>query len=55
MHQKLKDSPGIYIVGFMGCGKTTIGQELAKQLGWSFVDLDDEVESRAGKSISEVF
>ena len=55
MHQKLKGAPGIYVVGFMGSGKTTIGQALAKRLGWDFVDLDDEIEARAGKSIPEVF
>jgi shikimate kinase len=55
MHQKLKGSPGIYVVGFMGSGKTTIGNALAARLGWEFVDLDDEIVERAGKSIPEVF
>ncbi len=55
MHQKLKGSPGIYIVGFMGSGKTTIGKALAARLGWDFIDLDDEIVARAGKSIPEVF
>ena len=41
---KLKRTPGIYLVGFMGCGKSTVGRALADELGWSFFDLDDEIE-----------
>ena len=48
-------APGIYLVGFMGCGKTTIGHCLSKKLKWEFVDLDEEIEKRANESISEVF
>jgi shikimate kinase len=52
---KLKRTPGIYLVGFMGCGKSTVGRALADELGWSFFDLDDEIESGAGSTISEIF
>ncbi len=52
---KLKRTPGIYLVGFMGCGKSTVGRALADELGWSFFDLDDEIESDAGSTISEIF
>jgi shikimate kinase len=52
---KLKRTPGIYLVGFMGCGKSTVGRALADELGWSFFDLDDEIESGAGSKISEIF
>jgi shikimate kinase len=52
---KLKRTPGIYLVGFMGCGKSTVGRALADELGWSFFDLDDEIESGAGSSIGEIF
>jgi shikimate kinase len=45
----------IYIVGFMGCGKSTVGRLLAEQLGWSFIDLDDEIERREGTRIRELF
>jgi shikimate kinase len=45
----------VYMIGFMGSGKTTTGRELALQLGWSFVDLDDEIEKFAGKKIPEIF
>jgi shikimate kinase len=55
MHPKLKQTPGIYLVGFMGCGKSTVGSRLAQRLGWEFVDLDDEVEKRAAMKISEIF
>jgi shikimate kinase len=52
---KLKRTPGIYLVGFMGCGKSTVGRALADELGWSFFDLDDEIESGEGTTISEIF
>ena len=52
---KLKRTPGIYLVGFMGCGKSTVGRALAGELGWSFFDLDDEIERREGLPIAEIF
>jgi shikimate kinase len=52
---KLKRTPGIYLIGFMGCGKSTVGRALADELGWSFFDLDAEIESTAGSTISEIF
>ncbi len=52
---KLKRTPGIYLVGFMGSGKSTVGRLLAERLGWPFVDLDAENESAQGTSILEVF
>ena len=55
MRIKLKGSPGIFIVGFMGCGKSTAGRALSRRIGWKFVDLDDEIERRAGKSITAIF
>ena len=38
----------VYMTGFMGAGKSTVGRALAKELGWQFVDLDEAVETRAG-------
>jgi len=52
---KLKNTPGIYLTGFMACGKSTIGSLLAERLGWHFVDLDDEIEAAAGMRVSEIF
>jgi shikimate kinase len=52
---KLKRTPGIYLVGFMAAGKTTIGQLLAHELGWSFADLDQDIEAAQGASIAEIF
>jgi shikimate kinase len=45
----------IYLIGFMGSGKSTAGKELARILDWSFTDLDKEVEQSAGKTIKEIF
>src|SRR4026207_369314 len=45
----------IYLVGFMGSGKTTAGGLLARKLGWSFIDLDHEIERGEGRSISDIF
>jgi shikimate kinase len=55
MHIKLKRSPGIYIAGFMGSGKSTVGQMLADRLGWDFVDLDAEIEVAEGTTIARIF
>ncbi len=45
----------IYLVGFMGCGKSSLGKRLARKLHYSFLDLDQEVEQNTGKTISEIF
>lgn len=44
-----------FIVGYMASGKSTYGKELAKDKGLPFLDLDECVESREGRSISEIF
>src|SRR6185437_16515182 len=45
----------ISLVGFMGAGKTTVGRALAAKLGWDFVDLDDLIQARDGRTIPEIF
>jgi shikimate kinase len=55
MHIKLKGTPGLYLVGFMGSGKSTVGKLLADRLCWDFVDLDAEIEGRYGAPIPEIF
>ena len=52
---KLKRTPGLYLVGFMAAGKTTVGGLLADELGWCFVDIDTDVEAQQRKSIAEIF
>ena len=52
---KLKRTPGIYLVGFMGSGKSTVGVLLADHIGWKFVDLDEQIELRESQRVSEIF
>src|SRR5207302_3634578 len=48
------DAP-IFLIGFMGAGKTTVGRELARQLDYDFLDLDELIARQAGKSVQEIF
>jgi shikimate kinase len=52
---KLKRTPGLYLVGFMGSGKSAVGRLLAYELGWSFADLDEDIEQAQGVPIAEIF
>jgi shikimate kinase len=45
----------IYLIGFMGAGKSTIGRRLAMKLGWKFIDLDQEIERTEGRPIADIF
>ncbi|MDR1402681.1 MAG: shikimate kinase [Tannerellaceae bacterium] len=45
----------IYLIGYMGAGKTTVGRELAKQMNVSFIDLDHYIEARYHKKIGQLF
>jgi shikimate kinase len=58
MHRQFPHQPSVafvFLVGFMGAGKTTVGKALAAQLGWRFLDLDDLIAEQAGRSIPEIF
>ena len=45
----------VVLVGMMGSGKTTVGRRVAAKLGYKFIDTDDLVVARAGKSVRQVF
>ena len=45
----------IFLLGFMGSGKSTIGKILAQGLGWRFIDLDEEIVLRERKPIEQIF
>ncbi len=45
----------IYLIGYMACGKTTLGKELATHLGLSFLDLDKYLEKKFFKTIPQIF
>jgi len=48
-------SLNIVLTGFMGTGKTSVGRAVAARLGRPFLDMDVEIEARAGKTISTIF
>lgn len=45
----------ITLIGLPGCGKTTIGTLLSKKLNYNFIDMDDYIEEKQGKTIKELF
>lgn len=45
----------VFLVGYMGCGKSTLGRKLARRLQAAFVDTDARVEQREGASVADVF
>lgn len=45
----------LFLIGYMGCGKSSIGRPLAKRLGLKFVDMDAEIERRCGVSVQQFF
>jgi shikimate kinase len=52
---KEKSAHIIFLVGFMGCGKTTIGKLIAEKLNYHFLDSDDEIEKSTKLSIPQIF
>jgi shikimate kinase len=55
MNLQLKRTPGVYLVGFMASGKSTVGRRLACRLGWNFFDTDEEIVNAEQCSIAELF
>src|SRR5882672_9348120 len=45
----------VFLVGFMGAGKTSVGSALASALGWRFVDLDARIVAKTGRTVAEIF
>lgn len=45
----------VFLIGYMGCGKTTLGEVLARQMGVPFIDLDEYIERQQGMTIVEIF
>ena len=45
----------VFLVGFMGAGKTSVGRSLGEQLNCEFEDLDDRIERREGRRVAEIF
>jgi shikimate kinase len=45
----------IFLLGFMGSGKSSLAKELSAKLGYKFIDLDSQIEEKAGKNINSIF
>lgn len=45
----------VFLIGFMGAGKTSVGKVLAERLGWKFQDLDQLIENREQRSVAAIF
>jgi len=50
-------TPGnsVFLVGFMGAGKSSVGRALGQRLNWVFEDLDDRIQAREGRTVAEIF
>jgi shikimate kinase len=45
----------VFLVGFMGAGKSSVGRALGQRLNWVFEDLDDRIQAREGRTVAEIF
>ena len=55
LNESMTGPRAVFLLGFMGAGKTSVGQALARRLRWRFVDLDQRIEMREGRTIAEIF
>ena len=55
MNESTHPPKNIVLIGFMACGKSTVGRELQQRLGYPLVDMDHVIEERAGKPITAIF
>ena len=57
MHSNTASNPAttVFIIGFMGSGKTTWGRKLARKTGWDFIDLDEQIVNQIGMPIADYF
>lgn len=52
---EIENKPNIYLIGFMGVGKTAVGKRVARKLRMEFIDSDKAIERKVGKSVNEIF
>lgn len=45
----------IFLIGYMGCGKSTVGKKLATRMQYDFIDIDAAIEKMTGKSVGQIF
>ena len=53
--ERIRPVRAVFLVGFMGAGKTSVGRALSRYLGWRFEDLDDRIQTRAGRTVPQIF
>jgi len=53
--ERAREVRAVFLVGFMGAGKTSVGRALSRRLGLPFEDLDDRIQQREGKTIEQIF
>jgi shikimate kinase len=55
MAERVSMVRAVFLVGFMGAGKTSVGRALGQRLNWIFEDLDDRIVRREGRAVSDIF
>ena len=45
----------LFLIGYMGCGKSSLGRKLAKRADYEFVDMDSVIEQREGAAVADIF